>query len=450
VQGIETVTMNGFFRDQAGRQMKILMMTNTFTPHVGGVARSVESFTEALRRSGHRVLVSAPSFDGYPADEADVIRFPAWQNFHNSEFSVPMPVPGRLMAALKEFQPDIVHSHHPFLLGDTALRIAALRGIPAVFTHHTMYERYTHYLPMDSPRLRRFAIELAVGYCNLCDAVVAPSSSVAVCLADRGVRVPIRVIPTGIDPGLFVGGDGRAFRRSQGIPDDYFLLGYLGRLSPEKNLGFLAKTAISFLRDHPASALLLCGEGPAIDEVTEPFKAAGLSHRLYAPGLLDGPNLANAYRAMDVFIFASKSETQGMVLAEAMMAGVPVVALDASGVRDIIRDGENGRLLPEEDVIAFTRALDWIKNLSSDERQRIGREMDLTIRDFSMDSTVEALLNLYRELIERGPKPSTVNGPWTALRQRFEEEWKILHNIAHALGGAIRPSVTERQNGKPE
>jgi glycosyltransferase involved in cell wall biosynthesis len=430
-------------------RMNILMMTNTFTPHVGGVARSVESFAEAFRNRGHRVLVTAPTFDGHQPDDPEVIRFPAWQHFHNSDFSVPVPVPGLLIAALKEFRPDIVHSHHPFLLGDTALRIAALRGIPVVFTHHTMYERYTHYLPMDSPRLQRFAIELAVGYCNLCDAVVAPSATVAACLDERGVQVPVRVIPTGIDPEQFAGADGHAFRRRQSIPDDLFLLGYLGRLSPEKNLAFLAKAAVSFLRSHPHAGFLLAGEGPSKGAVLDTFEAADLSHRLFQAGILDRRSLADAYRAMDLFIFASRSETQGLVLAEAMAAGTPVVALDGPGVREIVRDGKNGRLLPEEDVGAFVDAIDWLKNISVPDRQELEHELAETARQFSMARSAELMLGLYRELIEGGPGQRTANGPWAAVRHRFEEEWKILHNIAHALGGAIRPSTDDRQNRDP-
>ncbi len=173
--------------------MNILMVTNTFTPHIGGVARSVEGFTNRLRDLGHRVVVAAPCFEGTPACEEDVIRLRAVQGFNGSDFSVPFPITRLLHKALLSFRPDIVHSHHPFLLGDTALRLAADQGIPIVFTHHTMYERYTHYVPGDSPRLKRFAVDLATGYCNLCDRVIAPSDSIARVLLSRGVDTPIDI-----------------------------------------------------------------------------------------------------------------------------------------------------------------------------------------------------------------------------------------------------------------
>jgi 1,2-diacylglycerol 3-alpha-glucosyltransferase len=121
--------------------MNILMLTNTFTPHVGGVARSVQGFTEEFRRRGHRVLVAAPVFKNTPKDEQDVVRFPAVQYFNGSDFSLPVPAPVRLVSLLRRFHPEVVHSHHPFLLGGAALCIAAARKLPLVFTHHTMYDK---------------------------------------------------------------------------------------------------------------------------------------------------------------------------------------------------------------------------------------------------------------------------------------------------------------------
>ncbi|HEU5359886.1 MAG TPA: glycosyltransferase, partial [Candidatus Deferrimicrobiaceae bacterium] len=326
--------------------MNILMVTNAFLPHVGGVARSVQGFTAEFRRGGHRVVVVAPIFEGIPRNETDVIRVPAIQNFNGSDFSVPVPVSGKVISALKTFIPQIVHSHHPFLLGDTALRVAATRDIPVVFTHHTMYEKYTHYVPGDSPRLKRFVLDLVTGYCNLCDAVIAPSQTVAEEIGRRGVKVPVEVIPTGVNVGVFSSGNGDAFRKRMGIPPDAFLIGHVGRLAPEKNLEFLAGCVIRFLHRTRRAHFLLVGEGVLKKEIERTFAAQELAERFHSLGVMDHPELASAYQAMDVFVFASRTETQGMVLTEAMAAGTPVVAVDASGVREVVRDGENGRLVP--------------------------------------------------------------------------------------------------------
>ena len=333
--------------------MRILMMTNTFTPHVGGVARSVESFTTTYRQLGHPVLVVAPEFDNMPGEEIDVVRIPAIQNFNGSDFSVVLPAPGFLRSAVEAFEPDIVHSHHPFLIGSTALRLARQFSLPIVFTHHTMYEQYTHYVPGDSETLKRFVINLSTRYANLCDHVFAPSASIAAVLRKREVVAPIDVVPTGVSLELMSKGNGAAFRTVMGIPEDAFVIGHVGRLAPEKNLGLLTDAVVAFLKSDSRACFLLVGWGPSRAPLWRAFREAGLAERLYETGVLTHPILASAYQAMDLFAFASKSETQGMVLIEANAAGVPVVALNAPGVREVVVDGENGRLLAEESVEAF-------------------------------------------------------------------------------------------------
>jgi 1,2-diacylglycerol 3-alpha-glucosyltransferase len=414
------------------------MVTNAFYPHVGGVARSVQGFTAEFRRRGHQVVVVAPIFEGIQGKETDVVRVPAIQNFNGSDFSVPVPVSGKVISALKSYTPQIVHSHHPFLLGDTALRVAATREIPVVFTHHTMYEKYTHYVPGDSPQLKRFVLDLVTGYCNLCDAVIAPSRTVAGEIVRRGVKVPVKVIPTGVDVDLFASGDGEAFRKRNGIPPDAFLVGHVGRLAPEKNLGFLSGCVIRFLSRNERAYFSLVGDGPLKQEIERTFAEQGLAKRFVSLGVMDHPELAGAYRGMDVFAFASLTETQGMVLTEAMAAGTPVVALDASGVREVVRDGENGRLLTREDREEFVSALAWVANLSSPEQKRLGEGIARTANEFSMSRTAARTFALYDSLAGVKPLRKTIDPSlWATARKLIEEEWKIVRNIAHAAGHAV-------------
>jgi 1,2-diacylglycerol 3-alpha-glucosyltransferase len=417
--------------------MNILMVTNTFTPHVGGVARSVQGFTNEFRNRGHRVLVIAPFFESTPEKETDVVRLPAAQHFNGSDFSIPMPVPGRVASALRTFDPQIVHSHHPFLLGDTALRVAALRNIPVVFTHHTIYEKYTHYVPGDSPRLKHFVMDLVTGYCNLCNAVIAPSETVGDILARRGVKVPIKVIPTGVDMEVFASGD-PGLRKRMGIPQDAFVVGHVGRLAPEKNLRFLTEVVAGFLHRNDRAHFLVAGEGPLRTEIQRTFETHGLSDRLHLVGILGRKELAGVYKSMDVFVFASQTETQGMVLTEAMAAGRPVVALDASGVREVVRNGENGRLLPHENLDEFAAALSWIAFLDPEARQRLVEGAFKTATEFSMSRTASRTLALYESLIGVEPALKEIEASlWTLARRRIEKEWKILRNIAHAAGDAV-------------
>ena len=204
--------------------MNILMMTNTYTPLVGGLEKSVETFTKEYRKRGHKTIVVAPRFEGSPENEEDVIRIPAIQNINGTDFSVKLPVPGVLTEALGNFKPDIVHSHHPFLVGSTALRVAYKNNAPLVFTHHTIFEQNTHYLPAgDTDVMKRFVVTLSTGYANLADQVFAPSQSVVNMIRERGVETPIEVVPTGIDVDHFSKGDGQAVRQNIKFPKMHLL-----------------------------------------------------------------------------------------------------------------------------------------------------------------------------------------------------------------------------------
>ncbi len=418
--------------------MNILMVTNTFTPHVGGVAKSVAAFTETYRQRGHRVLVIAPEFENMPEAEEDVIRVPAIQNFNGSDFSVRLPIPGFVFASLDEFRPDIVHSHHPFLLGDTALLVAASFNVPLVFTHHTMHEQYTHYVPLDSPQLKRFVIQLATGYANLSDRVIAPSQSIAGILQGRGVETAIEVVPTGVNVPLMARGDGSAIRERMNLPPEVPVIGHTGRLAPEKNLRFLAETVAGFIAEQPKTHFLIVGEGSSKKEMETVFKNSGLLSNLHFTGSLKGQDLVDSYHAMDVFAFASKSETQGMVLVEAMAAGVPVVALDAPGARDVLVHGKNGWLLAGEESAAFVSALNEALSLSPESRKKLQQALKRTTEEFSMSHSADRSLALYTTLLSQEPSPKdTEDSLWDSALRVIEEEWKIWENIAQSAEAAF-------------
>lgn len=414
------------------------MMTNTFTPHVGGVARSVEHFTAEYRKRGHQVLIVAPVFDKMPEEENNVVRIHAIQHFNGSDFSVVLPASGLLDTAIDRFNPDIIHSHHPFLLGLTALRLAGRHKLPLVFTHHTMYEQYTHYVPGDSKRLKKFVSNLATNYANLCNQVIAPSESIKEILVERGVTTKINVVPTGVQIDNFKQGSGTGMRMVLNIPPDAFAVGHLGRLAPEKNLEFLTESVALFLKKNPKAHFLLVGTGPSLQTIEKVFDREGLHKRFHYIGLLEQPLLAGAYRAMDVFAFASKSETQGMVVTEAMAAGVPVVALDAPGVREVITDDVNGRLLFSETTADFSSALEKMAALSSEELQNLKREALKTADLFSLSHSAEKALLLYEELEKQDfIKEEKEYQQLEPILSVIRSEWDIVKNIVDAAGAAL-------------
>lgn len=425
--------------------MRIVMFTNTYKPHVGGVARSVEAFTTEFRRRGHRVLVVAPEFEHMPAEEVDVIRIPAMQNFNGSDFSVVLATPAELRERLEDFGPQVVHSHHPFLLGNEAVRMAHTYDLPLVFTHHTLYEQYTHYVPADSELLQRFVIELASCYANMCQQVFAPSESIAELLRERDVEVPIEVVPTGVNYPFFTGADGAGFRAEHGIGADRFVVGHVGRLAPEKNLGFLSEAVIGFLRDNPQALFLLAGKGPSSKEIVADFEEAGLQDNLALLGELEHEALRHVYAAMDVFVFSSKSETQGMVLTEAMATGTPVVALDASGVREVVTDRVNGRLLPRQVRDEFVAALQWVADMDRDRYRQLREAADRTGQAYSLQRCADLALECYESLLQDGGSPPAEMDAWQRTSKQIAVEWEIFSGEARALRLAMQEQLTGGQ-----
>jgi glycosyltransferase involved in cell wall biosynthesis len=423
------------------------MVTNTYSPFVSGLVRSIEDFSEEFRRRGHRVLVVAPSFPGAPKRERGVLRVPSIRRIKGSEFSYGLPFPTFLFPDLEKFRPDVVHSHHPFALGDMALRIAASRNAPLIFTHHTMHEELARYVLGDSPAVRRFVIELSTGYANLCDHVIAPSLSTRRILRERGVRAPVEVIPTGIHLGKFLEGDGTAFRASMGIPGDAFVVGHVGRLVSEKNLEFLAEAVIAFMEDRRDARFLLVGTGPSVREIRERFKRCRMADRLVHAGVLRGDELAGAYNAMDVFAFASRTETQGMVLAEAMAAGVPVVALDAPGAREAIVDGRNGFLLPSMSVLDFSKSLTLVADAATEARFAMKAAARETAGRYSIQQCAGDMLLLYGSALEnRWCFRDTAGKRWGPARRLIWKERMLWRNRAHAA--AVAFSALERAGGR--
>ena len=426
--------------------MKILMMTNTYLPHVGGVARSIAQFTEQYRARGHEVKIVAPEFDGMAVNEADVIRIPAIRNFNQTDFSVIQPVPYSLESALEGFAPDIVHSHHPFLIGNIALRVAHNLEVPLVFTHHTKYEDYTHNLFLDGNVVKRFASNLATRYANLCNQVIAPSESMKKILIERGVTSKIDAVSTGVSADFFGADTDGGFRKVLGIPDDAFVVGHLGRITKEKNIDVLISAAIQFIKSArkldksqlKKYCFVLFGDGPELSRIKQMFGKAGLSECYFNTGVIDRVDVPTAYRTMDVFLFSSLSETQGMVLTEAMASGKPVVAIDAPGVRDVLRDTVNGRMVAQNKPEKLAEALLWIEQQDAKDFQSLRASALATAQEFTMDNSCTQILNIYQKHINLQPvqRPESFTN-WSQVLHTVESEWTLLVNTLAAAGESL-------------
>lgn len=425
--------------------MNILFFTNTYLPHVGGVAKSVRTLETSFRERGHEVRIIAPEFED-AEDDPDVLRVPAIQNFNGSDFSVRIPIPNTIWQFVEDFGAEVVHSHHPFLLGDAALRVARRLEVPIIFTHHTLYERYTHYVPFDSPALKRMAVGLSTEYCNLCDRVIAPSESIAELLKERGVATPIEAIPTGIDFKAFAEADGAGFREANGLASDTKVVGTVGRLAEEKNLLYLAEAVGGYLKDNPDASFLIVGDGDARQDMLAMLKKHASEGQIHSVGKLSGQELRDAYAAMDCFVFASQTETQGIVLAEAMASSKPVVALDGPGVREVLEDGRNGVLLPADaPATRFTESLAalfqeeaFLRSSSEAARQ--------TAESYDTDACAAKMLDAYEHMTDENRAVADVELPdfWQRILAELEVEW----DLVAAKSAAIRAAFERKKKSE--
>lgn len=402
------------------------MFTNTYYPSVGGIEKSIQDSAAQMRRQGHEVLIVAPAYNGATESSDTVLRVPAIKQIGHTPHSIALRLPTRIERQVLAFAPDIVHSHQPFLLGDSAVRIARALGVPVLYTHHTFMERYLHWFAVDWRVLRNIAEKLPVAYAQLVDHVVTPTESVAHIMRERGMTTPITAIPTGIDADFYAGGDRAAFRASLGIDPDCFILGHLGRLNPEKNLDFLAEVVLAFVALNPLKyKILLVGEGESVPTFKKRFTEHGLADHLIYTGSKLGQASADAYAAMDAFIFTSLTDTQGLVLSEAMAAGNPVFALDAPGARDMISHGRNGYVVPRDTAPdQFAQTIhEVVGNIERFTAMQTAAAEDA--RQVSLPSCCEAMLALYAELIAARPAISAPPSGLAGLSRRWRTEARL-------------------------
>jgi len=343
--------------------MDLLMLSDVYFPRVNGVSTSIRTHVRALVALGHRVTLVAPDYgpafaeeqqarDAEFGDAFDVIRVPARVLFFDPEDRL-MTGRGLRVACdrVASRRWDAVHVHTPFRAHAAGVRVARAGGVPVVETYHTYFEEYVaHYLPwLPGPMLRLFARWLSRRLCHEVDHLVVPTSEMTEVLARYGIRTPSTVLPTGIDLDEFAGGDGTRFRIAHGIAAEAPVVATVSRLAIEKNIGFLIEVVQRLVRDFPGLRFVIAGEGPDARRLRRKAAEAGLSGNVLFLGNLDRrTTLLDCYRAADAFLFASPTETQGLVLTEAMALGVPIVSTAVMGTATVLRDAHSALVAPED------------------------------------------------------------------------------------------------------
>ena len=350
--------------------MNILFISDVFFPRVNGVSTSINTFATELKALGHEVTLIAPSYGDEDIHQDWIVRVPSHKIYFDPEDRL-MSF-GKLKALLpwirdKHF--DLIHIHTPFTAHYVGIHFGKKLDIPVVETYHTFFEDYLHhYLPFIPQFIsRKLARAISRRQCNAVDGIISPSKPMLDVIRQYGIEKPAEVVATGLDDSSFANVDGDHFRLSHDIPLTQPMLLFVGRVAHEKNIEFLLHMHVKVIKKHPEALLVITGEGPAEESIRTAIAKLGIMNQVRMIGYLDrNHELIACYKAADIFVFASKSETQGLVLLEAMAQGTAVVALAELGTKSILIEGE-GVLIAEDCADDFA---DKVSVLLSDEFKR--------------------------------------------------------------------------------
>ena len=376
--------------------MRIGLFTNNYRPLVNGVATSVGTFAAAFRRRGHRVTVVAPRYPG-EEDESDVLRVPGLRAPTHHAYILPLPHTPGLGRAVAALALDIFHAQHPYLLGPAAARWAQRAARPLVFTYHTRYERYGHYLPGPRTLTARLALRRAVAFANRADLVIVPARNLVAELQEQGVRSRVAVVPTGIRLKPVPAAAAATIRAELDIRGDGPLCLAVGRLAREKNQAFLLHAFARLRNDLPAARLLVLGDGDDRERLERLVAALGIRAAVHFQGAVAHDTIASFYQSADLFLFPSTSETQGLVILEALASGLPVAAVASPASLEVMRNGESGVILAEEPA-AFARGVTEVWR-RPDRGRGLGEQGRQVAAGYTAEACADRLLDLYRELV---------------------------------------------------
>lgn len=385
--------------------MKIGIFTNNYLPNPYGVSGSVESFRKKFESQGHEVFIFAPKWKGYRDKNPRVFRYPSVNIKVKIKFPLAIPYSRKISRIIQKIDLDVIHSQHPNLLGSAAMHWAKKKRVPLIFTWHTLYDQYAHFAPFIPRKLAAWwTIHNAKNYANRCDAVITPTPSVIEKIRNWGVtNKNIKVIPTGVEEKQFENPDGEIVRKKYGIRKDEILLILISRLTAEKNVLFLADAIADVLKKNGRTKFLLCGDGDLKEQMIGIMAKRGAGDKLISVGIISDAEKKNFYAAGDIFVYASKSETQGMILTEAMYSGLPIVAVRATGAKDIVESGHTGFLVPE-DKHEFQAA---VERLINDEnlRSKFSEEAKKVTREkYTSRVCAKKMMEVYRNTISLKPQ----------------------------------------------
>ena len=389
--------------------MRVLMVSDVYFPRVNGVSTSIRTFRRDLAARGCETWLVAPEYPQAWQDDDGALRQPSRYLAFDPEDRMMKPRATLAACLALAGRIDVLHVQTPFVAHWIGVQAARRLHVPVIETYHTFFEEYLHhYVPLlPAAAARALARTFSRRQCNAVDGVVAPSRQLADVLLRYGVTRPIHAIPTGLNLDEFRGGDGAAFRTHYGIAADRPVMLLVGRVAHEKNIGFLLRVLAEVTRRVPNVLFVIAGEGPASLSLRRAAAEARLENHVLFVGYLDrrGP-LLDCYRAADVFVFASRTETQGLVLLESLALGVPVVSTAVLGTREVLENAA-GAVVVSEDVVEFAGAVARLLTEPSLRAQLANAGREFVERHWSSREMARRLVALYEEVVRTKRVDST-------------------------------------------
>lgn len=379
--------------------MHIAHFTNTYHPTVSGVVRQISALREAHSSMGHNVFIFTQSSDNYNDENPFVFRYPSFGLHLPMSFPAVMPISPFADKLLPTLKLDIINVHHPFLLGRVGIEKAKRLKIPLVFTFHTQYWEHSHFIPLPQ-ELSKYIIESRLrSFLQDCRHIIVYTENVRDLLAAKyGIGEKISVVPTGIDLQPFQNAAGDEIRRKRGWNGDRVMIS-IGRLALEKNWKTLIDAGFQVMQDHSNFRMVLIGDGPQRKELKRYVQKLGIVRRVEFIGQIPFSDVPAYLKAADFFGFASVTEIIGRVNLEAIAAGLPVVAVDAMGARDIIRNGREG-LLTDNNSESLADAIRTLLD-NDDLFQKFKKASLLRSHSFDVRDEAQNTLEVYYNAIEQ-------------------------------------------------
>lgn len=379
--------------------MRIAIFTNCYHPLVNGVVGAVSLLRKGFLELGHQVDIFAPQFDNYVDEEPGIYRYPAVDLTRKVKYPVAIPYSPRISKVLKNLDFDIIHSHHPFVLGPLALKLARSRKKPIVYTFHTQYDQYTHYVPLPAALVKWFSKNQVRRFAQSVDQITTPADTARQILLEYGVTNDIKVIPNPTDLTRFQAANGAWVKKEYGLSKEKVIIN-IGRVAPEKNLGLLLQSFRVILSQAPEPVkLMIVGDGPALQGLKQLASELGIAEQVIFTGMVDPKLVPDYLAAADLFVMTSKTEVKPLAQLEALAAGVPIVAVAAAGANDTITNGGNGLLVAENTEAISGGVLDLA--FKPERLAAFKREALLTAERYSHIRIAEEYLRLFNEVLQR-------------------------------------------------